>query len=149
MNLVRFNPTRDLWRVRTDLDRLFNQLFSRTQEGDEYPEVDWSPHLDIAENDSNFIINVELPGLKQDDITITIQNDVLALKGEKTVEKDSKNHNYHLCERSYGNFVRSFRLPNHINSEKIDASFKDGILTLILPKLEETKPKQIEIKAKQ
>ncbi|NQS98288.1 MAG: Hsp20/alpha crystallin family protein [candidate division Zixibacteria bacterium] len=148
MNLVRFNPTRDLWKVRTDMDRLFNQLFSRTHEADEYPEVDWSPRLDIAENDSDFTINVELPGIKRDDITITLQDDVLTLKGEKRTGKDSKEHNYHLCERSYGKFVRSFRLPNYFDSEKIDASFKDGILILTLPKLAETKAKQIEIKAK-
>lgn len=148
MSLIRFNPSRDLWKVRTDLDRLFNQFFNRAYESEDYPEVDWSPRLEIAENDDNFIINVELPGMKKQDVSIALQNDVLTLQGDKKVEKSDKGHNYNLCERHYGKFIRSFRLPAQVNGEKIDASFKDGVLSLTLPKIEESKPKQIEIKSK-
>ncbi len=146
MNLVRFNPSRDLWRIRDDMDRLFNQFFSRPFDSEELPEVDWSPRVDIMEKDNEYIVKAETPGMKKDDIKITMQDNVLSIKGEKKEEVKEEDKNYHLCERRYGKFVRSFRLPTPVEAKKINASYKDGILSIVLPKSEEAKPKEIEIK---
>ena len=146
MNLVRFNPARDLWRMRDDMDRLFNMMTSREYEGEELGQSEWSPRVDISEKDDNFLVTAELPGMKKDDIKITMQDGVLTIRGEKKYEKETEEKNVHLRERRYGSFMRSFRLPTPVNNQKIDASFKDGILNLTLPKAEEAKPKEIEIK---
>ena len=146
MTLVRFNPTRDLWRIRDDMDKVFNQFFSRPYEGTDFPEVDWSPRVDIMEKDNEFLLRAELPGLKKDDVKITMHDNILTIKGEKSGEVKEENNNFHLCERHYGRFARSFRLPNPIEAKKIDATMKEGILTIALAKSEEAKPKEIEIK---
>ncbi len=146
MNLVRFNPARDLWRMRDDMDRLFNLFMSRPMEGEDVAEADWSPRVDISENGNGYIVKAELPGMSKDDIKITLQDDVLTIRGKKKDERESKDKSVHMCERRYGNFVRSFRLPTAVDNNKIDAGFKDGVLNLTLPKAEEAKPKEIEIK---
>jgi HSP20 family protein len=102
--------------------------------------------VDITENENSYVVKAELAGLSKDDVKITMKEDVLTIRGEKKSETKSENENVHLLERRYGRFVRAFRLPSSVNSKKIDATFKDGILTLSLPKAEEAKPKEIEIK---
>jgi HSP20 family protein len=102
--------------------------------------------VDISENDNSFILHAELPGLKKEEIKVTLQDNVLTVKGKQRTETKEENKNYHLCERRYGKFLRSFRLPSPVDNKKIEASFKDGLLTLTLPKAEEAKPKEIEIK---
>ena len=146
MTLVRFNPARDLWRIRDDMDKVFNQFFCRPYEGTDFQEVDWSPRVDILEKENEFLLRSELPGMKKDDIKITMLDNILTIKGEKSGEVKEENKNFHLCERHYGKFTRSFRLPNPIEAKKIEASMKEGILTITLPKSEEAKPKEIEIK---
>jgi len=146
MNLIRYNPTRDLWHLRDEMDKIFNQFTTRTFDSEETPEVDWSPRVDITENENSYVVKAELAGLSKDDVKITMKEDVLTIRGEKKSETKSENENVHLLERRYGRFVRAFRLPSSVNSKKIDATFKDGILTLSLPKAEEAKPKEIEIK---
>jgi len=115
---------------------------------EEMPEVEWSPRVDISETENDYILQADLAGLTKDDIKITLDNDVLTLKGEKKAETREEGKIYHLNERAYGKFVRSFRMNTPIVKDKIDASFKDGVLTLTLPKVEEAKPKEIEIKMK-
>jgi HSP20 family protein len=129
------------------MDRFFNQAPLPSFWSEEMPEVDWSPRIDIIENNHNFIVKAELAGLNKDDVKITLQDNILTLKGEKKEEKERKDANYRICERRYGKFIRSFRLPSTVNSKKIDASFKDGILSLTLPKTEEARLQEIEIKA--
>ena len=146
MNLVRFNPVRDMWRMRDDMDRLFNMFMSRPYDSEDVAEVDWAPSVDITENENGFLVKAELPGMNKDDIKITLQDNVLTIRGEKKEEKEIKDKSAHLCERKYGKFVRSFRLPSAVDNKKIDADFKDGVLNLNLPKAEEAKPKEIEIK---
>jgi len=146
MNLIRYNPMRDLWNMRNEMDRLFNQLTSRTFDSDEMADLDWSPRVDISENKDNIIVKAELPGMSKDDVKISMQDNVLYIRGEKKAEKESKDDNYHLCESCYGKFMRAFRLPAPVNEKKIDASYKDGVLRIILPKAEEAKSKEIEIK---
>lgn len=146
MNLIRHNPARELWRIRDDMDNFFNHFTSRIFDSEEMPAVDWSPRVDIHENQDKYVLKAELPGMKKEDLKITMQDSVLTLKGEKIVEERSEKDDTHLCERKYGKFIRLFRLNDPIDNKKIEASFSDGVLTLELPKAEEAKPKEIEIK---
>lgn len=146
MNLIRYNPTRDLWHLRDEMDKMFNQFAARPFDSEETPEVDWSPRVDISENENSYVVKAELAGMAKDDVKITMKEDILTIRGEKKTEVKSEKENVHLVERRYGRFVRSFRLPSSVNSKKIDANFKDGLLTLNLPKAEDAKPKEIEIK---
>jgi HSP20 family protein len=108
----------------------------------------WTPAVDVAEHEDAYQVKVELPGVSKDDVKITMQDNILTIRGEKKQEKESKNSNYHRVERSYGSFQRSFTLPTSVKHDKIEASYNDGILTIALPKAEEAKPKQIEVKVK-
>ena len=115
---------------------------------DEYPDTvnSWYPSADVMENKNDYTLKIELPGVMKDQVKISVQDNVLTIQGEKQNETESKDTNYHRVERSYGKFLRSFRLPSAIKSDKIDATYKDGILSIVLPKAEEAKTKEIEIK---
>jgi HSP20 family protein len=108
----------------------------------------WTPAADIAELENEYLVKLELPGVNKDDVGITVESNILTIRGEKKFEKDEKKDNFHRIERTYGSFERSFTLPSTIRTDKIDAVYKDGILTVSLPKAEEAKPKQIEVKIK-
>jgi len=126
---------------------MFDGFVRGTQDEDTSYSL-WTPVVDIAEHDDDYVVKVELPGINKDDVKITLENNVLTIRGEKKQEKESKKENFHRIERSYGSFQRSFTLPMTVKNDKIDASYKDGILTIALPKAEEAKPKQIEVKVK-
>jgi HSP20 family protein len=106
----------------------------------------WAPVVDIYETDEKMVIKAELPGLKKEDIDIEVRDNTLTLKGERKFEKEIKQENYHRVERAYGSFQRSFTLPSTIKQEAIEATFKDGILEVSLPKAAEVKPKKVEIR---
>lgn len=108
----------------------------------------WAPRVDISETDKNFQIKVEVPGIKRDDVKISVEDNTLTIKGERKEEKQEEGRKFHRMECYYGSFERQFALPPNINQEKIDASFKDGVLVLDLPKKEVEKPKQVEVKIK-
>ena len=108
----------------------------------------WTPAVDVAENENEVQVKVELPGVSKDDVKITMQENILTIRGEKKQDKETKNTEYHRVERSYGSFQRSFTLPTSVKHDKIEASYNDGVLTVTLPKAEEAKPKQIEVKVK-
>ena len=91
-------------------------------------------------------LSAELPGISREDVQISIENSVLTISGERKFEKDTKEENYHRIERSYGAFSRSFTLPSNVKTDQVAASFKDGVLTIALPKADEAKPRKIEIK---
>ena len=143
MALVRFNPVRDLLNVQDQMNRLFN-AFGDTFETS-LERSAWDPAVDISETSDDYQIAAELPGLDKDDVKVSYEEGVLTLRGEKKQEKEHKGKNYHRVERSYGAFERSFRLPARIDVSKIEANFKDGILKLRLPKVEEARPKEIPI----
>ncbi len=153
MALVRWNPVRDLLPIPSDIltmqreiNRMFDSFFQGGTADDSFGLSSWSPAVDIAEHDNEFVVKVELPGVDKNDVKITMQDNVLTVRGEKKQEKESKDSSYHRIERSYGSFQRSFTLPAPVRSDKIDAVFKDGMLTVSLPKSEEAKPKQIDVK---
>jgi HSP20 family protein len=107
---------------------------------------EWTPSLDVSETKNNIVVKAEAPGVDPKDIDISLMGDVLTIKGEKRQEKEEKDQNYHRVERSYGVFTRSVRLPQEVQSDKIEASYKNGILKITLPKSEEAKKKEIKIK---
>jgi HSP20 family protein len=147
MTLVKFNPARDLLSIRDNFDRMVQDLFDRRWDISE-SMGELTPAVNIEENENEYVITAELPGVKKEDVKITFEDGALSISGEKKVENEDKKENFHRIERRYGVFSRSFAIPTSIVVEKIDASFKDGVLKVTLPKAEEAKPKQIEVKVK-
>ena len=159
MTLIKWNPVRDVtaWHPVSDLasefmnmQREIDRMFDRFSGGtlDDGITSTWLPAVDIIENENDYLVKVELPGVDKNGVKITINDDVLTIRGEKKQEREKKDDNYHRVERSYGSFQRSFTLPSSVQSEKIEASYDNGILTVMLPKAEEAKPKEIEVKVK-
>ena len=105
----------------------------------------WVPRVDILENEEAYQVTAELPGIKKEDVEITVDNNVLSLKGERKFEKDVNKESYHRIERAYGAFVRSFPLPTRVASDRVEAKFDNGLLTITIPKAAEARPKKIEI----
>ncbi|RMG59702.1 MAG: Hsp20/alpha crystallin family protein [Deltaproteobacteria bacterium] len=147
MAIVRwFDPFRDLALIQDRMNRLFEDTFARIRSREDFLSRGvWSPAVDIYETDESVVVKAELPGVNKDDISIEVKDGVLTLKGERKFEKEVKEENYHLMEREYGSFQRSFTLPATIDQDKVTANYKDGVLEVILPKKEEAKPKQIKI----
>lgn len=147
MNLVRWDPLRELEEMSERLNRMFARPMSTRQNGKEALTVaDWTPQVNISEADHEYVITAELPGLKKEDVKITLEDGVLTLQGERKQEKEEKGTRYHRVERAYGSFVRSFTMPDVIDDAKVATEFKDGILSIRLPKSEKAKPKVIEVK---
>ena len=145
MAIVRWEPFRDLLATQRDFDRLFREAFSPVFGEGELSTRTWAPSVDIYENGDNLVLKAELPGVDPKDVEVRVENNTLYLKGERKFENEVKEQNYHRVERSYGSFARSFSLPNSISTDKVKAEFKDGLLTLTMPKREEAKPKTIKI----
>lgn len=153
MTLMRWSPVRDLPTLPSDvltmqreINRMFDSFFrgSGSEEGLRMPS--WDPAVDVAENDTAYIVRVELPGVTRNDVKIVVQDRQLTIRGEKKQEKEQKGAEYHRVERSYGAFQRSFTLPSGVHADKIDATFTDGVLTVRLPKADEARAKEIEVK---
>lgn len=146
MAIVRWEPFRDLVSTQDRFNRLFNDTFSHVfGEGGEAGIQTWSPAVDILETGQNLVLKAELPGVDPKDIEVRVEDGTLYLKGQRKFEKDTKEENYHRIERSYGSFTRSFALPRSVNPDQVQANYKDGVLTLTLPKREEAKPKTIKV----
>lgn len=132
--------------LRDRMNRLFDDVFFRSdRREDAWADGVWVPAVDMFETDDNVVIKAELPGLEKKDISLDFQNGVLTLKGERKSENEVKEENYYRREMSYGKFVRSFNLPVNVDAEKIKAEFKNGVLTVEVPKPEGHKPKQIKV----
>ena len=146
MAIVRWNPTRDLMQMREEMDRLFGQ-FLRRGEGEEatWGQGLWAPPVDIYETDDAFMLKAELPGFTKEDVNIEVHENRLIIRGERKRETEAKEDQYHRLERAYGRFERAFWLPTTVDAEHIQASFKNGVLEMRLPKSEKAKPKQIPI----
>jgi len=112
------------------------------------PLMEWTPPCDVYETDKDIVMRAELPGLTKEDVFVSIENNVLTIRGERKFAEEVKREDFHRVERIYGEFLRSFTLPTYIDANNILAEFKDGLLTVTLPKREEAKPKQIEVKIK-
>ena len=148
MTLVRWHPTRDVVTRRPEMNRLVNEFFRGGIRGRGGRWAgSWMPAVDVYENDQTFTLKAELPGFSKEDVRVEIKDNVLTLKGERKRETEVKEEQYHRVERAYGTFQRSFMLPVSVDTEKADATFKDGVLELKLPKAEEAKPKAIKVTA--
>ena len=141
MSIIRWTPHRQLVSLPNELDRFFGNF------GVDFWNTDtvWNPAVDITESKDGYEVKAELPGLKKENIKISFEDDVLVLSGERKNEKDEKDENFHRIERNYGKFERCFRLPNDVKSDEIKANYKNGVLTVNIPKNEKAKPKEIAI----
>ncbi len=144
MTITRWNPFKELQSLQERMDQIWDSSIASNK--DQLSRGDWLPQVDIFEKDKNVVIKAELPGMKKDDIDVSIENNVLTLKGKREMEKEISESDFHRIERAYGTFIRSFSLPKTVDAEKIKASYNDGVLMLTLPKAKEAEPKRIEIK---
>ena len=144
--LAKWNPFRELEDIQNRLSSRFGRTSLRGF-GDESMTVsEWTPLVDLAEDDKEYLIKAELPEVKKEDVKVTVENGVLTITGERKFEKEEENKKYHRIERAYGSFMRSFTLPQDAAGDKINAEFKDGVLKVHLPKSAEAKPKSIDVK---
>ena len=145
MALIRWQP-RELFDLRRDMSQLFDSFWGNGDEP-EYAKVSvWRPSIDIAEHEGDFTVTADLPGIKREDLDVSVVNGRLTIRGERRQEKESKEGSVHRVERAYGTFTRSFDLPTAVAADEITAAYRDGVLTVVVPKAEEAKPKQIEVK---
>jgi len=145
--LVPFRPFRELERMRNEVDRLWDTFFEgrpRTRKAG--GDGEWLPSIDVSETKNDLVVEAEVPGMDPKDIDISLSDGTLTIKGERKHEKEEKEKDYHLIERSYGTFTRMVRLPTEVKRDKISASYKNGILKVILPKSEEAMTKEVKIK---
>jgi HSP20 family protein len=146
MNLVKWNPWREMPAVPGRLNRFFDDPFFRLGRLADDSEMGmWNPAVDLYEKDDHYMIKAELPGVDKNDIKIDLKDRRLTLSGERSYDNEVKEENYYRRERSYGKFQRAFTLPEDVDSEKIKAEYKDGVLQIEVPKPEEKKAKKVTI----
>jgi HSP20 family protein len=145
MTIVRYDPFRDLRTLQEEVNRLFSTNMTRAFGDEGIGRGAWNPSVDIYENKDQIVLEAELPGMKQEDFELTVENSVITLRGERRFEKFDDADNYHRVERSYGAFTRSFTLPQTVSAEGATAEYQNGVLRVTLPKREETKSRRIEI----
>lgn len=148
MTLARWNPVRDLFNLQDEMTRMMDRFISPEvfEESELIYPSRWHFNVDIVEDKDKYIVTAELPGLNREDIHIYFKEGALVIEGERKKEREEKGLNYHRLERRYGKFYRTFNLGSKVKVDKINATYKDGILTVDLPKVEEVKPKEIEVK---
>ena len=146
MNLIKWDPSVELEDITARLNRIFGRTPSRTDPtSDMLTVADWMPSVDISETDTECTITGELPGVSKSDVSITVQNGMLTIQGERRHEAEQKGKKYHRVECCYGSFMRSFRVPDDADEGKVKAEFKDGMLNISMPKSERTKAKTINV----
>jgi HSP20 family protein len=148
MAIVRWDPFRDLASLQNQVNRVFSDVYGRAGEADEglFTSGTWQPPVDIFQNGRHeLVLKAELPEMKREDIEITVENDTVAIRGEKKFSSDIAEDQYHRIERRYGTFTRTFTLPPTVDAGKVTADYKDGVLTVTLPLKEEAKPRQIKV----
>ena len=146
MSIVRWDPFRDVSVLQDRINRIFNESFGRSRDfEDEVGLYDWRPPVDIYETGDGIVLKVELPGINKADVSLEVKDNVLTVKGERLLDPTIKDEQYYRKERSFGKFNRSFSLQEQIKPDLIKASFKDGVLTIEIPRPEEEKPKQVTV----
>jgi HSP20 family protein len=151
--LTPFETSRGLWSPRrelVDLEKRLSTFFRRPSTENREKEImkvtEWSPLVDISEDDKEYVVKAELPEIKKEEVKVTVLDNVLCITGERKKEMEEKGKRYHRIEREYGSFMRSFALPDDADGSKVNAEYKDGILKVHLPKSEKAKPKSVEVK---
>lgn len=146
MNLTLWRPTRSLLPFAGEVDRFLDRFWSSPFF--DLPASSLVPPLEVTENDNEFRVKMEIPGIDQKDLSITLTDGVLSVKGEKKSEQESKNDLCYCSEVSYGSFERAVAVPSNVDGDKVSAKYENGVLSIVLPKREEAKPKKVEIKTK-
>lgn len=141
----RWDPFVETADLHGKMEQIFGEFFGPTPFRMAATEAVWSPLVDVHEAKENILLHVELPGVKQEEIQVSIEGDTLTLKGERKREAEVKQDQYHRIERSYGRFERSILLPSVVDSNRVKATYRDGVLEIQLPKKEEAKPKEIKV----
>jgi HSP20 family protein len=146
MAIVRFDPFRELNAMQDRINRIFGEAYTRRFDDDMLTRGDWIPPVDIYQNDKQeIVIKAEMPGLSREDIDLRVENNTLTLKGERKRDSEVKDDQYHRVERVHGIFSRSFSLPATVDANKVNADYRDGVLTVVLPMREEARPRQIQV----
>ena len=138
-------PMRNLFSLHNEMGRIFGDLFAPHEGGTDPEETSWMPTVDISETENGYEIRAELPGVSEADVNVSVTDNLLTVKGEKRQEAETAGKNYRRVERRYGSFQRSFTLPRHVETDAIKAEYKDGVLTLGIPKAEAAKPTEVPI----
>ena len=159
MTMERWRPERGLfpwrpYREIEEMERRLGNIFGRSflhVVGRRVPTVEmgWVPAIEVFEREDKFVVKAEIPGMKEEDIDVSVVGDTLTIKGERKAESEVKEEDYYCCERSFGSFSRSISVPSNVDADKIEASYDDGVLEVNLPKVPEVKPKKISVSAKQ
>jgi len=136
---------RPIQELKKEMDRIWQEFFGKTYAPEKWEGIEWVPAVDVSETDDAVIVKVDVPGVKPEDMEISLVDNVLVIKGEKKREEEEKKENFYRMERFYGSFMRSIQLPCEIEVDKIEANYKDGVLKIILPKKPEEKKKVIKI----
>ncbi len=145
MSITRYDPFRELRSLQEEVNRLFSTNLGRSFGDEGIARGAWTPTVDIYENKDQIILEAELPGMNREDFELTVENNVLTLRGERRFEKREETDNYHRVERAYGTFARSFTLPQTVAGEGATAEYKNGVLRVTLQKREEVKARRIEV----
>jgi HSP20 family protein len=147
-SITYWDPFRELEDMQHRLSTVLGRQLNRRQDGDKesITVAEWAPVVDIIEDETEYLIKVDLPEIKKEEVKVTVENGVLVLSGERKLEKEEKGRKYHRIERAYGSFGRTFSLPDNADAEKVNAEFNDGVLKLHIAKKEAARPKQIEVK---
>jgi HSP20 family protein len=144
MTLMRYEPFRELEAVSNRLNRLLG-MDLKPGIRPEGVFADWEPAMDVQETENEYLIKTDLPDVKKEDVRITVENGVLAVEGERRMEKEEKGKKFHRIERSYGRFVRQLAVPTDVDQQHVEASFKDGVLNVRLPKSATAKPRRVDV----
>jgi HSP20 family protein len=147
-SLTRWDPFKEMEVTQNRLARILGLAPARAANGGQeaMAVTEWAPSVDIIEDNKEWLLKADLPEVKKEDVKVTVENGVLTITGERKFEKEEKDKKYHRIERSYGNFLRSFTLPDAADGSKVNAEFKDGVLKVHLPKSEQARPKAVEVK---
>jgi HSP20 family protein len=146
MNIVKWDPIKEMEEVSNRLNRIFRRAPATNEAGQEMLTVaDWSPTSDITESDTAYLIKAEIPGVKKEDVKVTIQDGMLTMQGERKMEKEEKGKKFHRIERSYGSFLRSFRLPEDADENSVKAEFKDGLLNVTVAKTTKARSQAVNV----
>jgi HSP20 family protein len=148
MALIRWEPVTELNTIQNEMNRLFNTFFEQPAptSGGGAPGRRWIPAMDLVETADHYVLRADLPGLTDADVNVQLQDNVLTISGERTVERDAQQEGYYRLERAFGSFSRSLTLPPGINPDAVQAHFDRGVLELTIPKPEQKKPRQVQIK---
>ncbi|MDX2033224.1 MAG: Hsp20/alpha crystallin family protein [Blastocatellia bacterium] len=146
--MIKNDPFSEFKAVQQDFGRLFGGAFPRMFTGEEVLSGNWSPRVDIFEDENSIVLEADLPGIKAEDFKLSIENFKLTLSGERKFDKGAASENWHRVERSYGSFTRTFSLPSTVNVDGVKADLRDGVLQVTLPKREEVKARQIQVEVK-